>query len=110
MTFNGKEVKKSVLFQASQESAPTTTINALTLGTIIDSIRNQAERFKLQDINPDSDERMQICLERFAQSIQLGIMSHIITGSIPQLLRRLETLPKNPLLTTVLKKQEAIYF
>lgn len=53
---------------------------------------------------------MQICLERFAQSIQLGIMSHIITGSIPQLLHRIETLPKNPLLTIVLEKQKAIYF
>lgn len=52
---------------------------------------------------------MQVCLERFAQSIQLGIMSHIITGSIPQLLHRLETLPTNPLLTMVLQNQKAIY-
>lgn len=80
------------------------------MGTIIDSIRNQAERFRAQDIDPDVDERMQICLERFAQSIQLGIMSHIITGSITQLLHRLETLPKNSLLTIVLKNQKAIYF
>lgn len=81
----------------------------MTLGTIVDSICNQAERLRMQKIDPNTDERMQICLERFAQSIQLGIMSRVITGSVPQLLHRLETLPSNPLLTMVLQNQKPTY-
>lgn len=95
--------------QASQNSSETTTINAMTLGTIVDSICNQTERLRMQKIDPNTDERMQICLERFAQSIQLGIMSRVITGSVPQLLHRLETLPSNPLLTMVLQNQKPTY-
>lgn len=81
----------------------------MTLGAIVDSICNQTERFRLQDVNPNTDERMQTCLERFAQSIQLGIMSRIITGSVPQLLHRLETLPTNTLLAMVLQNQKPTY-
>lgn len=81
----------------------------MTLGTIVDSICNQAERFRLQNTDPNTDERMQICLERFAQAIQLGIMSRVITGSVPQLLHRLETLPSNTLLAMVLQSQKQIY-
>lgn len=79
------------------------------MGTIVDSICNQAERYRLQNIDPNTDERMQICLERFSQAIQLGIMSHVITGSVPQLLRRLETLPSNALLEMVLQNQKPTY-
>lgn len=95
--------------QASQSTSTPTTINAITLGTIIDSICNQAERYRMQNIDPNTDERMQVCLERFAQAIQLGIMSHVITGSVPQLLHRLEALPSNPLLAMVLQNLKPIY-
>lgn len=81
----------------------------MTLGTIVDSICNQAERYRMQNIDPNTDERMQICLERFAQSIQLGIMSSIIAGSVPQLLHRLESLPSNTLLAMVLQHQKPTY-
>lgn len=81
----------------------------MSFGTIVDSICNQAERYRMQNIDPNTDERMQSCLERFAQSIQLGIMTRIITGAIPQLLHRLETLPSNALLAMVLQKQKPTY-
>lgn len=81
----------------------------MSLGPIIDSICNQSERYRMQNIDPNTDERMQICLERFAQSIQLGIISHVITGSVSQLLHRLESLPTNPLLAMVLQNQKPTY-
>lgn len=81
----------------------------MTLGTIVDSICNQAERFRIQKTDPNTDERMQICLERFAQAIQLGIIGRVITGSVPQLLHRLETLPSNTLLAMVLQNQKQLY-
>lgn len=79
------------------------------MGTVIESIRNEAERFRLKGIDPNVDERMQMCLERFAQSVQLGIISHVITGSIPQLLCRLDSLPQNTLLRMVIKSQRGNY-
>lgn len=97
------------IYQVSHDNSPPTTINAMTLGTIVDSICNQAERYRVQNIDPNTDERMQVCLERFAQAIQLGIMSRVITGSIPQLLHRLESLPSNALLAMVLQNQKPIY-
>lgn len=81
----------------------------MSLSTIVDSICNQAERYRMQNIDPNTDNRMQVCLERFAQAIQLGIGSRVITGSIPQLLHRLETLPLNPLLAMVLQNLKPIY-
>lgn len=63
----------------------------------------------MQNIDPNTDNRMQICLERFAQAVQLGIVSRVITGSVPQLLHRLETLPSNSLLAMVLQNLKPIY-
>lgn len=99
------------LTQASQRDAtpPPTPINALSLGTIIESIRHEAERYRLKGHEPNDDERMQVCLERFAQAIQLGIIARIITGGIPQLLCRLEGLPQNQLMQMVIRSQKANY-
>lgn len=82
---------------------------ASSLNTVIDSIKNQAERNRLKNIDPNRDERMAICLERFGQAIQIGIVSRVITGSIPQLVHRLQTLPSNTLMTMVLDNLKAAY-
>lgn len=98
------------MLQVSQSTSTPITINALTLGTIVDSISNQVERYRLQNIDPNTDDRMQICLERFAQVlVQLGISSHVNITGMPQLLHRVETLPSNPLLEMVLQNLKPIY-
>lgn len=99
------------LTQSAQKNAspPPTPINAQSLNTIIDSVRNEAERNRAKGLDSNKDERMQVCLERFAQAIQLGIIAKIIIGGIPQLLCRLETLPQSQLMQMVIRSQKANY-
>lgn len=77
---------------------------ASTLNTIIDAIKSQAERYRVNGIDPNCDARMEVCLERFAQAIHMGTETRIFTGSIPQLLHRLKALPSNALMTMVVGK------
>lgn len=97
------------LMQATQNGSTPNTVNALSLSTIIESIKNESERLRLKGIDPKTHSGMQTCLERFAQAIQLGIVSRVITGSIPQLLCRIENLPQNPLMSLVITKQKENY-
>lgn len=109
LVWKSSNLSKILCYQASQNNSSSTDVPASSLNTVIDSIKNQAERNRLKNIDPNRDERMAICLERFAQAIQVGIVSRVITGSIPQLLHRLQTLPSNTLLTMVLDNLKAAY-
>lgn len=56
------------------------------------------------NVNPEVDEKYQCSIERFAQALQLALSSQaVMSGNVTQLLCRLETLPRNPLLQIVIK-------
>lgn len=78
-------------------------LNSQHLGIIINSIQTKAELLKMSGQNPEENEEIQVSEERFAQAIQIGLASNCIFGSTVQLLCRLETLPRNPLLEIVIK-------
>lgn len=84
-------------------------MNAHSLQSVIEAIKNNAEIIRKKTPDLENDERLQICLDRFAQAVQLALTSKIIAGSIPQLLCRLETLPQNTLLKIVINTQKPKY-
>lgn len=101
--------RKSPHFQTSKNDQPTTDVPASSLNTVIDSIKGHAERNRHKGADAGHDDRMEMCLERFAQAIQASIISRVITGSIPQLVHRLQTLPSNTLMTMVVDNLKATY-
>lgn len=88
---------------SGSSSATPTAINGQHLTSIINLLEYKTELMKKEKINPEIDDKMQMSLERFSQAIQVAFASRCIYGSIPQLLCRLETLPKNTLMEIVIK-------
>lgn len=84
-------------------------MNAHSLTAVIEAIKNNAEIIRKTQSEAESEERLQICLDRFSQAVQLALTSNIIAGSIPQLLCRLETLPPNTLLKMVVAAHKPKY-
>lgn len=94
---------------------PASTINSISLGVII-----YALKFKAMEISkvvgsrgsqvgqPDTDEQMQLSLDRLAQCIQIAIHSRSMSSNVFQIFSRLKTLPKNKLLDIVIKTQEKL--
>lgn len=81
-------------------SGAPTSLNALHLGTIIIALKQKSDQM---GASAETDEGMQVSLERFAQSIQLALTSRAMSGNVTQLLCRLDTLPRNTLLQIVIK-------
>lgn len=77
----------------------TATVNALHFGAIILALKQKADQIS----NAESDDRMQLSIERFAQAIQLALTARTLSGNFAQLLCRLETLPSNTLMQIVIK-------
>lgn len=100
----------SILKSLMQESKSvndlpvTSAMNSIALGVVIFALKFRAtEIAKTGD--PDTDEKMQLSLERLAQCIQIALQSRSLSGNISQLMSRLKTLPQNNLLNIVIKSQ-----
>lgn len=91
------------LIQSPPTVGPPIAINAQHLNSIVNIITTKMELLLKEKVNPDTDERIQTSIERFAQAIQVAFSSRCMYGSIPQFLCRLETLPNNTLLQIVIK-------
>lgn len=85
---------------AATTAAASTTLNALHLTAIIASLKQRSERME------SDNERLQIALDRFGQSIQLALTARTLFGNLAQFMCRLETLPANHLLQIVIKSHK----
>lgn len=81
---------------------PATAINSVSLGVVIFALKYKASEIA-KDGNPDTDDKMQLSLERLAQCIQIALQSRSLTGNVSQLVFRLKTLPQNNLMDIVIK-------
>lgn len=91
------------ILQIPPPNGPATAINSQHLIQIIHPLNAYARKLNTENIVPESCEHFQLCLEKFAQAIQVALHSKCIYGSIPQLLGLLETLPLNNLMEIVIK-------
>lgn len=93
------------LLQASSSSTAANALNALHLGMIIITLKKKSQQIIDANGNPEQDAQYQCSIERFAQALQLALSAQTMSGNLPQLFSRLETLPRNPLLQIVIKSQ-----
>lgn len=98
----------AILKSLMQQSKPTNDVpqvaamNSIAMGVVIFALKfRAAEIAKYAD--PNTDEKMQLSLERLAQCIQIALQSHSLSGNVSQMISRLKTLPKNTLLSMIIK-------
>lgn len=100
-------ILKSLMLESKQiNDVPpaTAAINSIALGVVIFALKFRATEIgKVGD--PDTDEKMQLSLERLAQCIQIALQSRSLSGNISQMISRLKALPQNNLLNIVIKSQ-----
>ncbi|XP_059611442.1 integrator complex subunit 15 [Phlebotomus argentipes] len=90
--------------QTPSHTGPPTVINAQHLCLIVATLEGKCVQIRRpENKSKDTEERFQLCLERFAQAVQVALSSHCVYGSIPQLLCRLEALPPCTLMQMVIK-------
>lgn len=94
-----------VVLQSLME-AKSNAVNSQHFGQIISSIQNKADLQKLNKNNPENDDDIQLAMERFGQMIQVCISTKCIYGNIPQLLFKLESLPKNQLMEIIISSNK----
>lgn len=83
---------------------PASAINSIALGVVIYALKFRATEIAKIG-NPETDDKFQLSLERFAQCIQIALQSRSLSGNVPQMISKLKTLPKNNLLDIVIKSQ-----
>ncbi|XP_037043002.1 uncharacterized protein C7orf26 homolog [Bradysia coprophila] len=68
---------------------PASAINSVALGVVIFALKFRATEIgKTGDI--DTDEKMQLSLERLAQCIQIALQSRSLTGNVSQMISKLK--------------------
>lgn len=88
-----------------------TIINANDLQHLIAPLHNLHSQFNNKMSTKDKTTNtgdMEMCLERFAQIIQLSISSQCIYGNMSQLLSALDTLPSHQLLKIIIQQNRMI--
>lgn len=102
-------VLQSLVHSRAHESAVSASqapgISALHLGQVVAALKQMPRPMATDDDGGDdaADGRLQVSLERLAQSVQLGLAARAITGNVTQLFCRLEALPANPLMQIVIR-------
>jgi Domain of unknown function (DUF4507) len=91
------------LLQSLMAANNTTILNAQNLCYIAIQLKNRIEYLIIEEKRLESDEAIQLSLERFAQALQLALVSRCVYGHIQQLMNLLESLPHNGLLLIVIK-------
>ncbi|GAB0086421.1 uncharacterized protein DMENIID0001_118620 [Sergentomyia squamirostris] len=99
------------IMQSMQQTPPPTgsptVINAQHMSHIVATLEGKYVHIrKPENASSLSDERFQLCLERFSQAVQVALSSKCVYGSVPQLLCRLEALPPNTLMQMVIKNNK----
>lgn len=90
--------------KSTSDIPPATSINPITLGVVIFALKYRASEIA-KDGNPDTDEKMQVSLERLGQCIQIALNSRSLSGNVSQMILRLKALPQNKFLNIVIKSQ-----
>lgn len=91
------------LLKIERKETETPALNAQQLILIVQTLKNQKAQLTNDNGNPSENDNYNICLERFAEAIQISLHVNCVAGNIPQLLCALETLPNNDLMNLVIK-------
>ncbi|CAH2039165.1 unnamed protein product, partial [Iphiclides podalirius] len=95
--------------RAWRRRGPPAAISAQRLTALIPPVKTYAQRLIDRGCKFNTDQKLQDCLDRIGQAVQVALANGCVYGNISSLLASLDTLPENRLLKIVIKAhQQAI--
>ncbi|CAG9794104.1 unnamed protein product [Diatraea saccharalis] len=87
---------------------PPTAVNAQHLTGLTPHVQACAHQLLKRGIKLQNDRRLQDCLDRIGQAVQVALANGCVYGNISNLLAALDTLPENRLLRIIIKTHQQI--
>ncbi|XP_049874268.1 integrator complex subunit 15 [Pectinophora gossypiella] len=85
---------------------PPTAVNAQQLALLVPIVQAHANQMLQRGGNPTTDVKLQDCLDKIGQSVQVALANGCVYGNISNLLAALDTLPENRLLRIIIKTHQ----
>ncbi|KAL0822157.1 hypothetical protein ABMA28_004288 [Loxostege sticticalis] len=85
---------------------PPTAVNAQNLVGLTPHVQAYAHSLLKRGIKLQNDEKLQDCLDRIGQAVQVALANGCVYGNISNLLAALDTLPENRLLRIIIKTHQ----
>ncbi|XP_068618574.1 integrator complex subunit 15 [Battus philenor] len=94
--------------RAWRRRGPPAAIGAQRLAALAAPVREYSQHLIDQGCKLNSEQRLQDCLDRIGQAVQVALANGCVYGNINNLLASLESLPENRLLRIIVKTQQQI--
>ncbi|CAH0730087.1 unnamed protein product, partial [Brenthis ino] len=85
---------------------PPTAVNAQHLAALTPLVQAYGHQVLKKGVKLQSDTKLQDCLDRIGQAIQVALANGCVYGNISNLLAALDTLPENRLLRIIIKSHQ----
>ncbi|XP_050664937.1 integrator complex subunit 15 [Leptidea sinapis] len=85
---------------------PPTAVNGQHLAALSPLVQSYAHQLVKRGIKLQNDSKLQDCLDRIGQAVQVALANGCVYGNISNLLAALDTLPENKLLRIIIKKHQ----
>ncbi|CAH0398943.1 unnamed protein product [Chilo suppressalis] len=85
---------------------PPTAVNAQHLAGLGPHVQAYAHQLLKRGIKLQNDDKLQDCLDRIGQAVQVALANGCVYGNISNLLAALDTLPENRLLRIIIKTHQ----
>lgn len=85
---------------------PPTAVNAQHLAGLAPHVQAYAHQLLKRGMKLQNDNKMQDCLDRIGQAVQVALANGCVYGNISNLLAALDTLPENRLLRIIIKTHQ----
>ncbi|CAG4963151.1 unnamed protein product [Colias eurytheme] len=85
---------------------PPTAVNGQHLAALTPLVQAYAHQLLKRGVKLQTDSKLQDCLDRIGQAVQVALANGCVYGNISNLLAALDTLPENRLLRIIIKKHQ----
>ncbi|KAJ0178039.1 hypothetical protein K1T71_005862 [Dendrolimus kikuchii] len=85
---------------------PPTAVNAQHLASLTPIVQAHAHQLLKKGIKLQNDEKLQDCLDRIGQAVQVALANGCVYGNINNLLAAMDVLPENRLLRIIIKAHQ----
>ncbi|CAH4033019.1 uncharacterized protein C7orf26 [Pieris brassicae] len=87
---------------------PTASVNAQHLVSLTPMVQSYAHQLVKRGLKLQNDKKLQDCLDRLGQAVQVALANNCVYGNISNLLASLDTLPENKLLQIIIRKHQCV--
>ncbi|XP_047516801.1 uncharacterized protein C7orf26 [Pieris napi] len=87
---------------------PTASVNAQHLVSLTPMVQSYAHQLVKKGFKLQNDKKLQDCLDRIGQAVQVALANNCVYGNISNLLASLDTLPQNKLLQIIIRKHQCV--